>query len=88
MSKQLNFIRSLWALTVLSFLRERPLHPYEIQQMVVERHKNQFLDLKRGSLYHAVEQLLRAGLIEAFEFVKSKLSPCHGVIRILLRLDT
>src|SRR5262249_17512130 len=39
--------------------------PYEMQRLIRERKKDQFLDLKRGSLYHAIARLVRAGLIEA-----------------------
>ena len=56
--------RNLWALTVLCLLRERPMHPYEMQRLIRERHKEDFLDLKRGSLYHAIERLAKAGFIE------------------------
>lgn len=55
---------NLWALTVLCLLREKPLHPYEMQRLIRQRHKDDFLDLKRGSLYHAIERLAKAGLIE------------------------
>lgn len=54
----------LWELAVLSFLREDPMHPYEIQRLLRERHKDQVLALKRGSLYHAINRLLRSRLIE------------------------
>ena len=56
--------RNLWALTVLCLLRERPMHPYEMQRLIRERHNEDFLDLKRGSLYHAIERLAKAGFIE------------------------
>ncbi|HUY87744.1 MAG TPA: PadR family transcriptional regulator [Pirellulales bacterium] len=56
--------RNLWALTVLCLLREREMHPYEMQRLIRERHKEDFLDLKRGSLYHAIERLAKAGFIE------------------------
>src|SRR5438105_3447159 len=57
--------RNLWALTVLCLLRVRPMHPYEMQRLIREWKKDDFLDLKRGSLYHAIGRLQRAGLIEA-----------------------
>lgn len=56
---------SLWELTVLCFLREGPMHPYELQRLVHERHTDDLLVLKRGSLYHAINRLNRHGLIEA-----------------------
>jgi len=55
----------LWELAVLSLLRERDLHPYEIQRLLKERKKDDVLVLKRGSLYHAIKRLADAGLIEA-----------------------
>lgn len=82
MARRAPFLRNLWALTVLSFLRERPLHPYEIRQLVVERGKDQFLDLKRGSLYHAVDHLQRAGLIEAIETIRQGRRPERTVYGI------
>jgi DNA-binding PadR family transcriptional regulator len=56
--------RNLWGLTVLCLLRERPMHPYEMQRLIRQRKNDNFLDLKRGSLYHAIERLEKAGLIE------------------------
>jgi DNA-binding PadR family transcriptional regulator len=56
--------RGLWELAVLSLLRERPLHPYQMQRLLGERHKDELLALKCGSLYHAVYRLERAHLIE------------------------
>ena len=56
----------LWELAVLCLLRERPLHPYEIQRLLKERRKDDVLVLKRGSLYHAIKRLADAALIEAW----------------------
>jgi DNA-binding PadR family transcriptional regulator len=56
--------RGLWELAVLSLLREMPMHPYQMQRLLAERHKDELLALKRGSLYHAIHRLERAGLIE------------------------
>ena len=55
---------ALWELAVLSLLRERPMHPYEIQRLLKARHKDDVLVLKRGSLYHAIRRLESGGLIE------------------------
>lgn len=74
--------RNLWALTVLCLLRERPMHPYEMQRLIRERHKDDFLDLKRGSLYHAIERLERAGLIEAGETTREGRRPERTVYRL------
>ena len=56
---------NLWELAVLSLVREEPMHPYQMQRLLRERHKDDVLVLKRGSLYHAIGRLERAGLIEA-----------------------
>jgi DNA-binding PadR family transcriptional regulator len=55
----------LWDLAVLCFLRERPMHPYEMQRLLLERHWDEVLVLKRGSLYHAISRLLASRLITA-----------------------
>jgi DNA-binding PadR family transcriptional regulator len=56
---------SLWELAVLCLLREGPMHPYQMQKLLRDRHKDEVLVLKRGSLYHAINRLRRAGLIAA-----------------------
>jgi outer membrane protein assembly factor BamB len=50
------------------------MHPYEMQRLIRQRHKDDFLDLKRGSLYHAIERLLRAGPIEVWETSRLQLT--------------
>src|ERR1700694_5694848 len=59
--------RTLWSLAVLGLLRERAMHPYEMQRQMHLRHTDELLALKRGSLYHAINQLQRDGLIEPVE---------------------
>ena len=59
--------RTLWSLAVLSLLGERDMHPYEMQRIMHFRHTDELLALKRGSLYHAINQLQRDGLIEPVE---------------------
>ena len=65
----------LWELAVLSLLRERPMHPYEILRTLKARHKDDVLVLKRGSLYHAIRRLEKAGLIESLETSRDGLRP-------------
>ncbi|HTU16690.1 MAG TPA: PadR family transcriptional regulator [Gemmataceae bacterium] len=74
--------RNLWALTVLCLLRERPMHPYEMQRLIRQRHKDEFLDLKRGSLYHAIERLRQAGLIEVVETSREGRRPERTTYRL------
>jgi DNA-binding PadR family transcriptional regulator len=57
----------LWELAVLSLLREGPMHPYEMQRLIKERHKDDVLVLRKGSLYHAINRLLLSQLIEVVE---------------------
>jgi DNA-binding PadR family transcriptional regulator len=54
----------IWEIAVLATLRETPMHPYQMQRLLRHRHKDEILALKRGSLYHAIGRLERAGLIE------------------------
>jgi DNA-binding PadR family transcriptional regulator len=65
MKNELDKHHGLWDLAVLCFLRERPMHPYEMQRLLLERHWDEVLVLKRGSLYHAISRLLRSRLIAA-----------------------
>jgi DNA-binding PadR family transcriptional regulator len=55
----------IWEIAVLATLREAPMHPYQMRRLLHDRHKDEILALKRGSLYHAIGRLERAGLIEA-----------------------
>jgi len=59
--------RSPWALAILSLLFERDMHPYEIRRKVRHRGKDEFVDLRPGSLYRTIERLERAGLVEPVE---------------------
>jgi DNA-binding PadR family transcriptional regulator len=74
--------RPLWSLAVLSLLRERDLHPYEMQRQMHIRHTDVLLGLKRGSLYHAINQLQRDGLIESIETTRPGRWPERTVYRL------
>lgn len=65
----------LWELAVLAVLREHPMHPYEIQRLLKERHKDEILVLKRGSLYHAIRRLADAKLIVEGDTTREGLRP-------------
>jgi DNA-binding PadR family transcriptional regulator len=58
------------------------MHPYEMQRLIREWKKDDFLDLKRGSLYHAIERLRAACLIEAVETSREGRRPERTVYRI------
>lgn len=53
------------ALAVLVLLYERPMHPYEMAATLRERHKEESIKLRYGSLYTVIELLQRAGFIAA-----------------------
>lgn len=52
---------------VLELLHERPMHPYEMAQIMRERHVETRVKLKAGSLYHTVDRLQRNGFIDVVE---------------------
>ena len=58
------------------------MHPYEMQRRIREWHKDEFLDLKRGSLYHAIERLRRQGAIDPVETVREGRRPERTVYRL------
>jgi DNA-binding PadR family transcriptional regulator len=54
-------------IAVLELLYERPMHPYEMAQLMRERHVENRVKLRAGSLYHTVDRLQRNGYIDAVE---------------------
>jgi DNA-binding PadR family transcriptional regulator len=73
--------QDLVGLTVLAMLSVRESHPYELQQFIVHTRKDYVTGLPR-SLYHAVDRLSAAGLIEAEETVREGRRPERTVYRI------
>lgn len=73
---------SLLGLTALRLLHERSMHPYEMARLIRERRIDEVLQLKRGSLYHAVERLVRDGLVEAVETCREGRRPERTVYRL------
>lgn len=55
------------ALAVLALLFERPMHPYEMAATLKQRHKQESIKLRYGSLYTVIDALLARGLIAAKE---------------------
>ncbi|NKZ03900.1 PadR family transcriptional regulator [Actinomadura latina] len=55
------------ALTVLRMLCDGPMHPYEMQQRIRDYAYDKAVKITHGSLYHSVERLAAAGLIEPLE---------------------
>lgn len=52
------------AVAALALLAERPMHPYEMFQTLLDRHEDRVVKVRPGSLYHAVERLAGAGHAE------------------------
>jgi DNA-binding PadR family transcriptional regulator len=73
----------LWEIAILALLREAPMHPYQMQSLLRERHKDEILVLKRGSLYHAINRLLRTRLIGAISSARDGRRPERTTYRIL-----
>jgi DNA-binding PadR family transcriptional regulator len=63
-------------------LREGSMHPYEMQRVMHQRHTDELLALKRGSLYHAINQLQRDGLIEPIETSREGRRPERTVYQV------
>ncbi|ABF43389.1 transcriptional regulator, PadR family [Candidatus Koribacter versatilis Ellin345] len=72
----------LWELAVLALLREAPMHPYQMQKLLRQRHKDEILSLKRGSLYHAIHRLEAAELIDAVRTARDGKRPERTTYRI------
>jgi DNA-binding PadR family transcriptional regulator len=70
------------ALVVLELLHEQPMHPYEIQQTIRDRYIDHVVKVRAGSLYHTVERLHRAELIEPIETARAGRRPERTVYAI------
>ncbi len=55
------------AMAVLRLLSTRPMHPYEMHQLVRDHGTDRVIKVRAGSLYHTVERLHRQELIEPVE---------------------
>jgi DNA-binding PadR family transcriptional regulator len=70
------------ALAVLALLFERPMHPYEMGAMLKQRHKEESIKLRYGSLYTVIELLLRRAFIAARETGRDGRRPERTVYEI------
>ncbi len=52
------------AVAALAFLVERPMHPYEMFQLVLKRREDRVVKVSAGSLYRTVEKLEGLGFAE------------------------
>jgi len=52
------------ALAILALLYEEPMHPYQMQQLIKFRNKDEVINVRqRASMYQTIERLLRDGLV-------------------------
>jgi DNA-binding PadR family transcriptional regulator len=70
------------ALAVLTLLFERPMHPYEMGVILKQRHKEESIKLRYGSLYTVIELLLRRAFIVARETGRAGRRPERTVYEI------
>ena len=62
---QRRTVGNLLALAVLSYLSQRPMHPYELSRTLRDHGDARSVKFTHGSLYTVMRQLAAAGLIEA-----------------------
>jgi DNA-binding PadR family transcriptional regulator len=56
-------VSNLLALAVLSYLSQRPMHPYELGRTLRDHGDERSIKFNHGSLYMVVQQLAKAGFI-------------------------
>lgn len=52
-------------IAALALLVERPMHPYEMYQLLVQRAEDRIVKVRPGSLYHTVDRLARQEYVRA-----------------------
>jgi len=60
-------VSNLLALAVLSYLMQRPMHPYELSRTLRDNGDDRSIKFNHGSLYMVVQQLEKAGYVAAQE---------------------
>jgi DNA-binding PadR family transcriptional regulator len=70
------------ALMALELLHERPMHPYEMHQLLRARQAGKVLKLSAGSLYHTIERMAEHGVIEVVETSREGRRPERTTYRI------
>jgi DNA-binding PadR family transcriptional regulator len=69
-------------LAILGLLMEGDSHTYEILQKMKERAMHNFIKIQDGSLYYAMDQLNKAGYVEAIEVINDSNRPDRTVYSI------
>jgi DNA-binding PadR family transcriptional regulator len=68
-------VGNLLALAVLSYLTQRPMHPYELGRTLREHDDARSIKYNHGSLYMVVGQLAKAGFIVELETTRDGARP-------------
>ena len=68
-------VGNLLALAVLSYLVQRPMHPYELSRTLRDNGDARSIKFNHGTLYMVVQQLEKAGFIAAQETNREGLRP-------------
>jgi len=68
-------VGNLLALAVLSYLTQRPMHPYELGRTLREHGDARSIRYNHGSLYMVVQQLAKAGFITELETTRDGARP-------------
>src|SRR6478752_6186026 len=68
-------VANLLALAVLSYLSQRPMHPYELSRTLREHGDVRSIKFNHGSLYMVVGQLVKAGFIAEQETTREGQRP-------------
>lgn len=68
-------VSNLLGLAVLSYLTQRPMHPYELARTLRENGDERSIKFNHGSLYMVVGQLERAGFVTAQETTREGRRP-------------
>jgi DNA-binding PadR family transcriptional regulator len=72
----------LMKLAILGLLMEGDSHTYEIRQKMKERAMHKYIKIQDGSLYYAMDQLSKAGFVNAVEVINDSNRPDRTVYSI------
>ena len=75
-------VENLLALAVLSYLSQRPMHPYEVGRTLREHGDARSIKFNHGSLYMVFQQLDRAGFVAEQETTRAGQRPERTVYAI------
>jgi DNA-binding PadR family transcriptional regulator len=69
-------------LAILGLLMEGDSHTYEIRHKMKDRRMDNYMKIQDGSLYYAMDQLKKAGYVDAIEVVKDSNRPDRTIYSI------